>query len=567
MASEDLRIEELNAGFWVRFAAFWIDGLIVWGVVMAVVLVARKCGIYVPIELSVLVSGMFYWFVLTGWRGQTAGKALCGLKVVSNSGSPAGFLRAGLRECIGKVISVLVFFLGFIWIAFSKRKRAWHDYVAGTVVRQDMGVRKRARAAIALTIALVVFAGLEMAFSVWLPYNDAMRMSVESGIVSPYSQRDLSTLVEVSSLDAEDLPAFVDWLDDNGIDPVDYAVETAARHTITIFEEKHHVQDDLAFLNQIIPDLYHHAGVTCIAVEYISAENNKRLVNLVTSDEYDRELALSIARNHSWLAWGGREYWDVLETVWQLNRSLPEKKPKMRIVGIDKLFDLSSFALIGLGDGGLSGPAWEKLRAVRIFKIIPLLDRRDEIMARNVEKQIVETGERGVVWVGGGHAYTRFRQSFVRDGKVVRERARMAFMLHQKYGDRVFTIRLHDSFGDSKGITEYIEQIAAQRENTPIGFNVDGSPFESLRDEKSHYYSMFHGLRFSDIATGYIFLKPIHSQSRTPWLDGYISEKMFFSHKPYYEAECGRTLKGANEANKVYSREFPSFPSRGRTNK
>jgi uncharacterized RDD family membrane protein YckC len=568
MASEDQPIEELNAGFWVRFAAFWIDGLIVWGVVMAVVLAARKCGVYVPIELSVLVSGAFYWVVLTGWRGQTVGKALCGLKVVSNSGSPAGFLRAGLRECIGKVISVPVFLLGFIWVAFSKRKRAWHDYLAGTVVRQDMGLRKRACVTIALTITLAVFAGLEMAFSVWLPYNDAMRMSVEPGIVSPYLQRDPSTLVEVSSLEAEDLAVFVDWLDKNGKDPVDYAVETAARHTITIFEERHHVQDNLVFLNRIIPDLYHRAGVTCIAVEYISAENNKKLANLVTSDEYNRKLALSIARSHSWPDWGGREYWDVLETVWKLNKSLPEDQPKMRIVGIDKTFDLPSFALIGLGDDGLSGPVWEKLRAVRIFKIFPLLARRDEIMARNVEKQIFEKGEHGIVWVGGGHAHTRFRQSSVLDGKVVREWARMAFMLHQKYGDRVFTIRLHDvSFWDSEGIAKYIEQIAAQRENTPCGFNVDGSPFENLRDEKSHYYSVFPRLRFSDIATGYIFLKPIHSESRTPWLDGYISEKMFLYYKPYYEAKCGRKLKDANEANRVWSREFPDFPSRGQTRK
>ena len=344
-------------------------------------------------------------------------------------------------------------------------------------------------------------------------------------------------------------------------------METVARHTITIFEERHHVQDDLVFLNRVIPDLYHRAGVTCIAVEYISAENNTQLVNLVTADEYDRELALSIARSHSWPDWGGKEYWDVLETVWKLNKSLPEDLPKMRLVGIDKKFDLPSFALIGLGDDGLSGPVWEKLRAVRIFKIFPLLQRRDEIMARNVEKQIFEKGERGIVWVGGGHAYTRFRQSAVRNGKVVREWARMAFMLHQKYGDRVFTIRLHDSFWDSKGITEYIEQIAAQRENTPFGFNVDGSPFENLRDEKSNYYSMFPGLCFSDIVTGYIFLKPINSQNRTPWLDGYISEKMFLSYKPYYEAECGRKLKDADETNRVWSREFPSFPSRGQTKK
>jgi uncharacterized RDD family membrane protein YckC len=545
------------AGFWVRFAAFWIDGLIVWAVVMAAVLGAGTVGVYVPIEMSILIVGVLYWSVLTGWRGQTAGKALCGIRVLSSSGSHAGFLRAVLRECVGKPISAPVLLLGFIWVAFSKCKRAWHDFVAGTVVRQDPGVCKRRRAVTAVTVALVSVAGAATILSVWLPYNDGMRMAVEPGIVSPYSQRDPATLVEVSSLEPEDRADFVEWLDANAKDPVDFAVEAAAKHTITIFEEVHHVQDNLVFLSRIIPDLYHRAGVTCVAVEYMAAENNARIARLVNANEYDRALALSIARNHSWQSWGGREYWDVLETVWRLNNSLPEDQPKMRLVGIDRKFDLPAFALMGVGDDGLSGPAWEKLRAVRVIKDFPLIMKRDEIMARNVEKQIVETGERGIVWVGVGHAYTRFRQPAVVNGKVTREWARLGFMLRQKYDDRVFKIRLHNSSWDSGGITEFVEQIATQRDNAPFGFGVDGSPFENLRDETSRYFRALPGLCFSDIATGYVFLKPISDQSHTPWLDGYISERMFLRHKPYFEAECGRKLKDANEANRILSRKIP----------
>ena len=32
------------------------------------------------------------------------------------------------------VIDGLVFYLGFIWIFVDKRKRCWHDLIAGTVV-------------------------------------------------------------------------------------------------------------------------------------------------------------------------------------------------------------------------------------------------------------------------------------------------------------------------------------------------------------------------------------------------------------------------------------------------
>jgi uncharacterized RDD family membrane protein YckC len=34
---------------------------------------------------------------------------------------------------------MLVFFLGFIWVAFDKRKQGWHDKIAGTVVIREDG--------------------------------------------------------------------------------------------------------------------------------------------------------------------------------------------------------------------------------------------------------------------------------------------------------------------------------------------------------------------------------------------------------------------------------------------
>ena len=34
-------------------------------------------------------------------------------------------------------LSALVFFLGFLWVAFDRRKQGWHDKIAGTVVVRD----------------------------------------------------------------------------------------------------------------------------------------------------------------------------------------------------------------------------------------------------------------------------------------------------------------------------------------------------------------------------------------------------------------------------------------------
>ena len=41
---------------------------------------------------------------------------------------------AVLREIVGKFVSAIAFFLGFLWIGWDGRKQGWHDKIAGTHV-------------------------------------------------------------------------------------------------------------------------------------------------------------------------------------------------------------------------------------------------------------------------------------------------------------------------------------------------------------------------------------------------------------------------------------------------
>ncbi len=132
------------------------------------------------------------------------------------------------------------------------------------------------------------------------------------------------------------------------------------------------------------------------------------------------------------------------------------------------------------------------------------------------------------------------------------EFSRMGFLLHQKYGDEVFQILLHDGHYESLegAIRGFIEQIAHRRQDLPVGFDVEGSPFALLRDSDALFFRHQPGACFSDLAAGYVFLKPIENQETCDWLEGYISEDMFVKNKPYCEAKCGRKLASAEEANR-----------------
>jgi uncharacterized RDD family membrane protein YckC len=56
------------------------------------------------------------------------------IKVVRDKdGGPVTWGAAFLR-LIGYWVSGFVFYLGYIWIFIDKRKRGWHDLIAGTIV-------------------------------------------------------------------------------------------------------------------------------------------------------------------------------------------------------------------------------------------------------------------------------------------------------------------------------------------------------------------------------------------------------------------------------------------------
>jgi uncharacterized RDD family membrane protein YckC len=77
------------------------------------------------------VAGLYQ---IVGWRlrGQTLGKWLLGIRVVSLGGGTVGVARALIRFG-GYFLSGLPFYLGFLWVLGPER-RAFHDLLAGTEV-------------------------------------------------------------------------------------------------------------------------------------------------------------------------------------------------------------------------------------------------------------------------------------------------------------------------------------------------------------------------------------------------------------------------------------------------
>jgi len=76
-----------------------------------------------------------YYTLMEGLLGQTVGKMLCGIRVISEStGRPPGPGAALLRTILRVIDGVAGYLLGFIIVLASSRRRRLGDMVANTLV-------------------------------------------------------------------------------------------------------------------------------------------------------------------------------------------------------------------------------------------------------------------------------------------------------------------------------------------------------------------------------------------------------------------------------------------------
>lgn len=83
------------------------------------------------LQVLVLATMTFVFWLKTN---STPGKLLFSIKILdAKTLQPPSFFQLVIR-ILSYTVSVLPFCLGIFYIAFNKRRRAWHDLIAGTVV-------------------------------------------------------------------------------------------------------------------------------------------------------------------------------------------------------------------------------------------------------------------------------------------------------------------------------------------------------------------------------------------------------------------------------------------------
>lgn len=125
-----------NAPLLNRIGAAIVDSVIVFFIgkvgvdlILKMVTQSNLGSSYFHFILQFIYAGYFY-----SVHSATPGKLMFQLQVVTNSGDPLDFVKAGFRDTLGKWISALPLGLGFWMVFFRTDRRTLHDLIFKTYV-------------------------------------------------------------------------------------------------------------------------------------------------------------------------------------------------------------------------------------------------------------------------------------------------------------------------------------------------------------------------------------------------------------------------------------------------
>ncbi len=147
--------EQEYAGFWVRAAASLIDTVLILSIIWPVFSLVYgpqywEGEVFSPGPLDTLISYVLpalavimFWI----YKSATPGKMALRLLIVDAKTGEMPSRVQFIGRYVAYYVSVIPFFLGFIWVGIDKRKQGFHDKLAGTVVirKEKTAARKNAK--------------------------------------------------------------------------------------------------------------------------------------------------------------------------------------------------------------------------------------------------------------------------------------------------------------------------------------------------------------------------------------------------------------------------------------
>ncbi|HLR59098.1 MAG TPA: RDD family protein [Pseudogracilibacillus sp.] len=144
--TDDTLITELRyAGFWMRLWAYLIDVIVIFSISGLFTSPLSLLDSFANFSLlgfgsaAAIISGLVYYsyfLIMTKLTGQTIGKMIFNLKVISKNTGRVSWFDLLFREVVGRFIYNTIFIMKLVYlvVAFTPKKQGIHDMIGNTYV-------------------------------------------------------------------------------------------------------------------------------------------------------------------------------------------------------------------------------------------------------------------------------------------------------------------------------------------------------------------------------------------------------------------------------------------------
>jgi len=287
--------------------------------------------------------------------------------------------------------------------------------------------------------------------------------------------------------------------------PEEYILSKFAKYDLVLIGEPHWVRQHVMLVSGLIPRL-HERGVTILAIEFARRVDQALIDSILNATYYDERLARRVTMQ-GLVQWGYQEYVDLYRAAWQVNHTLPPGAPRFRILALGGAPDYGVIRTRADLDN------WQVRRAV-------LHGETEKDWATLLIDSVLAKNQKALVYSGTHHAFTKYAQPIVSDGKLVRkEDSRFGQYLHAYAPTRIFMIALHGPWPGAAGydappvlpadgsMDEALESAGSAWQRA--GFDLVGIPFGAMVSRTAVYRHGHEPFTMEKFADGYIYVGPI----------------------------------------------------------
>lgn len=265
----------------------------------------------------------------------------------------------------------------------------------------------------------------------------------------------------------------INYLKANWVSPEDYVISKFENHDYVFIGEYHRVKHEVELITNLIPLLFEN-DIYNLGIELGLYDNQKIVDSLINAPVFNRRLADSIFFNFS-PTWAYKEYIDIYEVAWQVNQTdTSNNSNKFRVINLGAKYDPCK-----------EGEAWHDIDP-------------DKYMADVIFKEIVDKGQKALIYSGFHHAFTKYREplhDFKKDTTYGLDSGRMGNIIYDSLREKTFNIYLHAGWISKKGVNHpvvkpvngIIEEVMESFTDKRVGFDVVNSPFGELTATDTYF--------------------------------------------------------------------------------